>query len=273
MANDCLVTKLKGVVNNNNLEKLGILTITAPASENIQNVVALGATENNTITVKVSGATFSDGTTSKTVGQWDSLALSAHEGTATIDIDSKYNIAGLQLLFSSISVDRLNCAFGLTSFATLYDGADYSTVTGNLSNLLLSKPNFGYLVLKGTNVSGNLNELSEYQNIEILYLSNNGLILGDIASLASCTKLTQLMISSYTIDGKLEDLGAGQFTIGRRNGEVELLINFAYNITLNDIVPYRTLYMIFSESGVTITESDKTTVLATYNGSTWTYNS
>lgn len=269
MENDCLVTKLKGVVNNNNLLKLG---------EFIIHVNATSSGKDREFTW-VAGQ----------VGY-----------VRTLDGSNKIKFIRSAGAFTNY----VEIPAGTYNHTIIFDSGEYDIAIGNMYNVRTCNP----YTKDGLAFSANLNRLAEYSKglFEIgagetaLYLNldnfaknagtslgivNNlngpGFITGSIESLADKPNLTQLFVNnSAGVTGSIEKLLEAHIKVlGRTSGYLHLELGKT-SATLNNITALSlnrsTFYTKFSDTGCTIDDnsSDSATILASYNKSTnvWTYN-
>ena len=274
---NCLITKLKENVNKDNLPKLGVLKFTIPASDSTQNVIAITPPSGKTITVKVIGATFIDGSTEISSNAWFNPQVSPHNEVATVEIKSKYDLVDTQF-FSDYVLD-LN-QFEYTNIIRLsFESAsnDNWQVTGNLSKIIKSSVNIERLSLRKSLVNGNLDELATKVSLLEVTLSECD-IRGNIASLDTLINLSSLNLAysgdNYIV-GSLESLLSGLYHNGKQNGELFVDMRFCHTVTFNNtlITELGESYNVeFNSSGISVKNWNRSITFATYNGLTWTYN-
>lgn len=232
MGTNCLVTKLKSQVANDNLEKLGVLKFNVVATED--------SSANRRLYIdpasgKQLSATAFGGYVQLEYGntetQKDSLTLPNNavfmtNNDFTLEVKSKYDITRIQL------------GLGI--------GINFSTFNYPSNITIISSP-----VQGNTAISGNIEGLANTPSIEeirTLYCSNLG---GTLEKL-----IEGLVKANKSTDLELRIGGSG--------------VKFNNNI----ISPSLFLYCAFSSNACTIySDSAKTVEVASYNGSTWTYNS
>lgn len=273
MANDCLVTKLKGTVNNNNFLRLG---------EFIIHVIATSSGQDREFTWIAGQAGY----------------------VRTLDGSNKIKFISSAGAFTNY----VEIPAGKGDHTIIFDSGEYDIVIGNMYNIRTCNP----YAEGGLAFSADLNRLAEYsQNLfEIgapsnsgktaLYLNldnfakntgtslgivNNldgpGFIIGSIESLADKPNLIRLFVNNSTgVTGSIEKLVEAHIKVlGRTSGYLWLELGKT-SATLNNITALSlnrsTFYVKFSDTGCTIGDSynSSSTIFATYNKSTnvWTYD-
>ena len=215
--NKCFITKLPSSVDNDNLPVLGQLRIDwlkqDSLTSNDQRSVQLQT--NNSITVKVSGAHFTDRTSANNLGNTKTITAAdgnvelyiSNDADAVLTIDNKYSLIVLNFEHSStkalqsmyFDIYDIKYCTNLTSF-----GVSYSQVYGDIS-AVSELVNLEYLYLDNTQVSGNINVLSKCVNMRMLKLSSTQ-ISGDISAISKLTNLSVLELSYTQISGTIDSL-------------------------------------------------------------------
>lgn len=133
--------------------------------------------------------------------------------------------------------------------------------------------------LSGT-TKGDVASLKNCTQLEKLILSQ-GTFSGDIVELSTLTNLTHLRFggsnpANFSAAGAIEDLFEGLWSNGKR-GEMSFRYGLTNNITFNgnvlsdSSIPY--IYISFYDNSITIySDEERTEVLASFDGSSWTYN-
>jgi hypothetical protein len=129
-------------------------------------------------------------------------------------------------------------------------------------------------------IIGNISILNSYPSLTSVKLVNSGYndgagVSGDIGSINN-TNLEKLMFNRNAVTGNIEDLVEAQISNNRDYSTKEWLhIIFNTRLKINNQSPATSKYIWihFTSTGAQITESNKTTVIATYVKSTdtWTY--
>ena len=132
----------------------------------------------------------------------------------------------------------------------------------------------------GGSTKGDVASLKNCTQLEKLILSQ-GTFSGDIVELSTLTKLTYLQfgtmnVARFSAAGAIEDLFEGLWLNGKR-GELSFRYGLTNNITFNGNVlsdssaPY--MYISFYDNNIVIySDEERTEVLASFDGSSWTYN-
>jgi len=249
MANDCLVTKLKENVSNENLQFLGKMVIDIPIQITDSRALQLYFNKNTTITLQGDGHfTNSAGTENlgksleyTTPGQL--LRVYVSQGTHDKVLIDKYSVTGLIIGSCSIDFNALD----YSSIDTLY--CSYNTV-GSLANVL---ENNTLTILSATNInnSPSITELGKGTNLVNITLNNSSPIAGN---------LEEMLISQLT-DG------------GRTSGELSMQFNGTgvkfHALPFSD----RRMKAVFSATGITCINLKNSQTSAEYvlSTDTWTY--
>lgn len=244
MTNNCLVTKLKGVVNNPNLPKLGILPIS---------VYAEGSPSQASRSIRIEVKDTSAGSTLKAVGGY---FASSYSGT--------YNL-------TEVSTDNTHVA------VVFSENKDFEVEVSNKYDIKTIVYGLG-TGFKLSDIGFYANNIESIQNSA----EGNAHVTGDIADLGICTKLT-LFRNPYAtgLYGRLEDLIEKQIANGRTSGTLVLRINtptitFGTNYTMQPNTKY---YFVFAASGKLCTvgtgdnaSTEMSQEIGSYDGSTWTWS-
>ena len=241
---NCLVTKLKEVVNNDNLKKIGVLYLKAQYNSAIteqttdENRVRMQGLEiqlhvdtvNNvaseaTVTVNGSGY-FSKSLSDIKAGTGvQSMVISGSESVVTlyfangdydIEITNKYDIeriatkaTGSQSSVISVPLEDLSYLTKL-KYLRVYGSRSYSNSIECLSNL----SGITYLYLNKLVLSGNVSAIANNQDMTTLNLYGTN-VSGDISSLGKLVDLTSMSFGDTNVSGAIEDFVAQQSENGR----------------------------------------------------------
>ena len=248
--NKCFITKLPSSVDNDNLPVLGQLRINwlkqSDLTDNSQRAVRLST--NDSITVKVSGAHFTDSTlasnlgNTKTITAADSIALLyvSNDADAVLTIDNKYSLTAIN--FPSIN----------KTYSVYFDIEDIEYCTNltllNLSNTQVSGDisalsnitNMRLLKCANTRITGNISALSNMNVISQIDLSNTN-VSGDISALSQLTNLVNLLLSNTNVSGdisalsNLVNLSTLTLDFTQISGKIDSLANLTKLITLSGL--------------------------------------
>lgn len=286
---NCLVTKLKGVVDNTNLKKLGVFTVEVTGATSAE-LFTMRPYQGSTITFKDLTNTFSDGTTEKTITR-DSDGVLLAAGNHKIEVSPKYNI-------DTLALNNAKYAFDVED---LYAGNNYtifnfenSNAVGNIVKILTAYTT--RIQLNNTDVELNLNSVrictqlqvvtgsrktagdiivfSNLTSLTTVALQNNTHITGNIKSFGACTNLTRLNVGgSSLIEGTVEDFVAMQNISGRASYNAGTNFGF-YNtkIKFNDAYIYFEKSLSWEASGenTVITYGEDSTTIHVNSDGTWT---
>lgn len=238
MANNCLVTKLKGSVDNNNLPKLNTLVLVPDVAEgeystfevaivNAQKPITISVTRGNSH-LKQGGTGYDDATD---LGQSTEFSNASNRliyvtpGADTIvEIQSIYDVKSISLNLTSNPAthdmmlnnnETIKSMLGLESIAVKkYVGSVSSVV-----NLLKDLPSFKNLsfAISETGISGRLSDfLPLADKLEVLTIAACTNISGDIAELGTMIHLNKFVFySNANIYGTIEEFVQAQRAAGR----------------------------------------------------------
>lgn len=259
MAN-CLVTKLKSVVNNDNLPKIGCLYFkakTLASAGNYSYLLRLETNDEVTISIKEEGYQFRRGDSQTLVRSYtltSNMGITDFEfenGDYTVEVTNKYSITKLYFGYAAetfnkllnVDIDELKFNSGLTELS-LWNSVDTcgslsslerknltkldlskSKVTGNITSIA-SMTGLTALNFNNTEIEGDISTLSEHTGLKILRVSDY--ITGSITSLGKATQLTTLDASN--IEGTYEELATAMISNGRTSGTLLIITNkLTYN--------------------------------------------
>lgn len=226
---DCLVTKLKGLVNDDNLLKLGDLR--ASVSKNTKVFLAWNATKNDTVRI-IGNSYFSDRTytdnegKSKNVSGTNINTYVKFSGDSDMIVPDKYDLADINL--SGVNVDIVDISYirALTSLTCTLFGdlekmndfickSSISSITsfsspelyGNLDGIDFS----GYTKLvffniTGSKIEGSIESLSKGLSLQHVNLGTNPNVTGDISALNGLSKLETVSVRNTKAYGDIGKL-------------------------------------------------------------------
>lgn len=317
MANNCLQTKLKVVVANDNLPILGTVVLNfyeVPNPNYVQRYFTLKAAEDLTFTV--SGGSIVDGTGTPIGTSINYVATSGVQtyrvsnNDCKVLIPSKYSIQELTCrvggymdvsqLSACQNLYKLNMAdsktFGNISAlpAKQYNDivAESSSITGDISGITINNTlnigttavagipsvtsNIVYFAVSESGVSLNLSSFANKSSLSTFTAEKTN-VTGSINSLNNDVALTYLNLRyNSAITGSLEDFAESLWNApnSKRNnlrlqiGGTKVTLNSQEYFSLN----YTLHWLIFTNNGIELRSgSESGTVVASYNGSTWTY--
>lgn len=277
MSTNCLVTKLKGSVNNDNLEILGTIKVNA-TSEWIENKeLYIGyktALEHHIVEVADGSSHIIPEGESETVSSLDfyypknNRMFNLTPGNYNLIIPDKYDIITLKVY--NIDINSLKYCTGLTSITIKGGRYNYTgetdKCTGDLSSLA-NLTGLRYLRIDSYSVTGDLSAFKDYT--DIIEVDIHGNFTGDIANFKKCVNCTQaLFINAVNVSGNAENLFSGLYANGKRSGSLSFSI-LNTSAKFNNQSWTTSFIITFSENGITVTTGGNT--IGTYDGSTWTY--
>lgn len=214
--NKTLITKLKGVVNNDNILKLGEMRIKIAKVANPTDATqGFGITVNKPVTAKIIGdGCFTNKTLSANLGNTMDLNTGSNgiwvsNDGVEISIIEKYSITEFTSSYpgQSSSVYSENIGLDLSSFkySTFLTGLDIhdSQVSGNMEDLK-NLTAMSYLGLYNTQVSGDIKDLENLTALTFLGLHNTQ-VSGDIRYLKNLASLRTLSLSNTKVYGDIKE--------------------------------------------------------------------
>lgn len=225
--NKCLITKLKGVVDNNTLPRLGCVAVSFKQIDNpTEFTQGLGVSFKEAATAKIVGnAYFTDKTLTENKGTelsfeaGENCSVFVSNGDCVVYFTNKYALLELKRYayssnYPSVSTGNKTLSLDDLKYSNSINVLDLNTnVTGSLESLS-NKASLLNILIAGENITGDINSLKESVSLSTLictgtkvtgnisfmqYLTNinnvnlYGTVLsGDISSLQNCTKATSL---------------------------------------------------------------------------------
>ena len=209
----CLVTKLNGSVDNNELLRVGEMRIKVESVESpTKHTQGFGIASIKPITVEIVGeGYFTDETLTENKGR--SMSVSSTQGiivsqATTVSIRNKYDITALRIFIPSGIPYGMNKVINIEDLKyspLLVDlNLSKSQATGDIASLknLTTLTSF---IANGTNISGDIASLKNLTALRNLNLNATNLT-GDISSLKNLTALSELVISDSNISGDIASL-------------------------------------------------------------------
>lgn len=262
--NKCLVTKLNGVVDNDELLKISELRIRIPAGESLNNKVYLKGLSGTAIYLKdmnlynYSGDTKLAGPNEKYVCPDNfvpSVDTASLNKEGTLIIMDKYKLTEFQ---TPLAVNEIDDTFSWYTKNLRLPGIDFDKSKLNLLNKDVKE------VVVGS-YNGDIADFSKFKNITSIGISGNvnenettRLTYGNISSLGSLTQLTNFSFSNQT---NLKETIEGFVQAQRQNGRTECstpvsFSSFNTKITFNgNLIESNTK---ITWTSTTITVNDKT---------------
>jgi hypothetical protein len=311
---NCLVKKLKEVVNNDNLPIMGcvIVNIDAVANPDYANrYIAVNGSAD--FTIKVLGGNIVDG-----AGQalYNEVIYHSIDGKRSYRISNdtcrivipKYALNLLKLPYEAYidiaslsysSINNLDARLNAktTGNIEMFNGktmtllAEGTSLYGDVSNIIFNSisltdnravvgnlavsDNINAIIVRRTNVVANLSDWAAKTTLTTLSLDGADKITGDISNLGALKNLSNVSMRNIPITGSIESLAEGLLAAGKTS---KLQINFGGTvITMNNQnyfkENYNNHFIIFGSNSISIKSGSASgTEVASYNGSTWSYN-
>lgn len=215
MATNCLVTKLKGTIDNDALMKLGELrfNVTQVSSPNTTNLTLMVV---NYSTVEPEGVTY------------DTSTYIVSNTNGKLSFFPKYQITVIR----NSNLDKFNMRIQNTPDDIFNNCLSLREIKANFSETLditdfykYSCPALEELIMEKGDVKGNISGLANHTAFTYLGFNYCTNITGEITSLANLTELTTLYLTSTQVSGELADLATAQVTNGRTSGILSIYVN------------------------------------------------
>lgn len=238
---DCLVTKLKGVVKDDSLEKLGVIRLRLNAGSASTSFQSDGTSVMKVISGNVSITDYNTGAVLPFPymipdnGAWRTISVG--EGGAVVEIDNKYSLKSIRLIEKLLPhTDIKTCSYlsSLTEINAALNPTESATM--------------GFV--------GDLADIIGYESLTALYWQS-AKCTGNIAECGRMLKLTKLHLYDGSVYGSLESLVAAYRKNGKTSGQLEFDWMPA-SITFNGVSA-----LLKEKSTLTWTEST-----ITWNGTT-----
>lgn len=214
---NCLVKKLKSVVNNSDLTTLGALKLNV-SKKTISNInqqkLNIRAVEDIIVTAYGSGYFGTDNVSNIESQHYTTLSIPANTTTVlffknedyTVEIKSKYGLftfsnAEVSNSIVSINIDDLSYSYSLH-----YIAIEGTSSVGNIKELS-SLTELLTLNTANTQIKGELQDISTLTTLTSLYISNCSNIKGSLSALQNMTSLQTLSFNHTNIIGTTQDLG------------------------------------------------------------------
>lgn len=213
MAN-CLITKLKGTVNNDRLGKLGEVRLLVPKTATY---FAVKADTEDKVLLTLKGGTFDNGrdTMYANVSGFSTGSVNLSAEVGEIIATNKYNITELMCVypydFSDFRYSKINSIEFVNNLnegivnKLVEIGLNIDSFTEFLYPKYITKLNCSFNGFK-RNITGELSSLAALTNLEELSLINT-FVTGDISNISNCTKIQILNLSNNDITGNIKSLG------------------------------------------------------------------
>lgn len=214
--NKCFITKLPSSVDNDDLPVLGQLKVNWLKQSNLEINAqrAVGLQTTDTITVKVSGAHFTDKSLTSDMGNTKTITAAdglvflyvSNDADAVLTIDNKYSLKVLDFATPMNDWYDRSVYFNIDDIKYCTNLVDLdlgcTKVNGNI-NAVSNLTNLNNLALSETPLIGDISALSNLTNLNRLKLSNSLKISGDFSVVSKLTNLNVIHISATSISGNI----------------------------------------------------------------------
>jgi len=251
---NCLVTKLKAVVDNNNLPRLGEIFIEVPSDcltgdgqnislsnfEGLTTVIVSGDLE---IWTSDGSSKIGDGKTVDTNTTYIFKIKNVGNG-GIIRINNKYSMTPFaEFIYWPMKYEDLKSSmlwYKATTFEPTYFGERYLSKElgqygpkGNLADLMNGNP-YILIVIRNLDISGDIAELAKIKDSFVAIVSDNCNLYGTLESIGVCTKVDTLRMYNNNISGTIEGFVQAQRAADPTNrtsftfGQVDFQLNNIY---------------------------------------------
>lgn len=211
---NCLVTKLKGTVQNSNLLRVGEMRLCVHRTDNPSSEtqrINLNFTEDVKLEI-IGDGYFTNNTLVSNLGK--SLIVKANIETLVYVSNGNFEIAILnKYALTKINTKTTNKKTAIKDIADLkYSSGLKYLATNSVENIgyfsdIKSLTNLSYLAVSDANINGNLSDLKSLTNLTYLIIGNtSNKITGNVSSLKNMTKLNTLVIKNGYVIGDLATL-------------------------------------------------------------------
>lgn len=242
MANDCLVKRLKGVVDNANLPVYNALKLEVANGNDVAKVIFGGVPVGSKITAAGS-IHFTNEQGSEDLGKEITVentpvTFFVSAGSGNVFIENKYSINYFYCVSPRVSVNIREFAYNTGSFLTLGDGlgvTSHMNAYGDISNNAFKWTNMQF----GSNgdITGSINKTIESFGEQLLELAlYNTNIDFNLALLQQCPNLIQSFTTSRKTYGDISNFGFTKVTNVYINPDVaNVLTGSIENLVANKI--------------------------------------
>lgn len=202
---DCLVTKLKGVIKDDSLEKLGVIRLRLNAGSASNSLQSDGTSIMKVISGNVSLAKYNTGAVQTFPyvipdnGTW--ITISVGEGGAVVEIENKYSLKSILVIEKLLPhTDIKTCSY-LSSLTAINSALNPSEST-----------RLGFV--------GDLADIVGYESLTNLYW-RSAKCTGNIVECGRMLKLINVHLYGGSVYGSLESLVAEYRKNGKTSGQLE----------------------------------------------------
>lgn len=202
----CLITKLNGIVNNDNIQKLGelrfqLLPVSSPTADT--EGITLKFSKNTSVAIS-GNAYFTDSALSANNGKTvdftgnNAQLIYVSNNDGYLSIPDKYDIMTLQASYSKTMLDLDLLKFSNKLGILVCKASGNISILGNLKNI-------STVQIKGDELYGDIKGLKDATNLETLEIASLN-ITGDISSLSKLNKCNRIILKGAVLTGDLSDL-------------------------------------------------------------------
>lgn len=248
-----LITKFKGIVDNNSLLKIGELRFSIKKSDDVRNYFVFMGSAGKPVTSTVSGNNYftdKDGTTNRgtsisfenTINK-DTYFKSIEDGYYSVL--SKYDIISAKIT----SYNEVEFDVAVFKYCKNILGLNVlsSSAIGDIASLKLLDNLRTLYLTNSTYITGDIASLKSLINLSIISINGTN-ISGDIASLKSLINLTSINVSGTKISGDCKNLFDGLVAAGKQNGTLKI-ITINKEVCYNGVAPTKRVWTATFNNG------------------------
>lgn len=267
MANDCLIKKLKSQVDNSSLDYIyGISTMLVNGDLSLF-TCGVDNEEKNTTFIELVGndnAYFTDSTKTENYGRKITLPVGS-------SVSQRVHVKNASDS-TKLRTNNYKNIFTWDVFNGEFDASLFQFME-NLDSLIISR-GLGVITAEGYAAISNSPVNNKFGLFYDGYSGSSSTNPGPISTFGKCINLREMYWGGAT--GSHESLVEALWTNGKRGHSTTVCTTIhAYHVTINNVECGKAVYYKFTNDGVTIygTKNGYTLseVLATYNGTTWSY--
>lgn len=225
---DCLVTKLKGTVNDDSLNRLGCIKLKGHSlsNERITNTFFKMIYDTESTFYKNKGTLIATTSTDVNSPIVTGTIFAGHFGQGDFNVDfEKYNLIEIELHQLNDDIDEF-INWDDFSYCKKLKKIYITHIKLDLSELnkysKLTSINFGDSTSRWEGITGNISSLKNNTLLTEINLNRCINVVGELSQLGTLTQLSNLFISTTSITGTVEDFVEAQRNAGRTEGSIEV---------------------------------------------------
>lgn len=223
---NCLITKLKTSIDDNNIPYLGELRLKMKpvASPTVDSAyVSIGSTKEGTIRILNDGVFYKINTTTvdETAGKEKKLLDGTTEvyvsPESVISILPRYGITSIFANGATLDISHLDYIENLKSISV-----SGSELTGSIDVFKGYKNLQTVHLRQSKNIVGNIESLKDSTNLKKVHFANTNVEGSLVSAFGNKTQLAVLELSETKVTGSIEGLVSAQIAAGRTSGSIQM---------------------------------------------------